>query len=148
MSISEVYILHNNRHLRTFFYPQKFYTFTPAQEILWCVNMMWKVEDNLGVPQHHRMFYMNKHASHPAFLSLLHHITLKKMHTHLDTLENIPTQRMSWVVSCGVSVLFSLLLYITYFLGFFFAVCLQLNLINLLLIFQNIKWIMYTMTSI
>lgn len=40
-----------------------------------------------------------------------------EMHTH--TFEHIPTQRMSWIISCGVSVLFSLPLYFTYFRGFF-----------------------------
>lgn len=83
-----------------------------------------------GSPTSQDVIY--EHAvSHPAFLSLLYRITLKKMHIHVDThtqdtkqsnthtLEHIPTQRMSLVVSCGVSVLFSLLLYFTFFLGFF-----------------------------
>lgn len=62
------------------------------------------------------------HSSHCFTTSHWGQCTETHTHTHtrshLNSIENISTQRMSWLVFCGVSVLFRVLLYFTYFRGF------------------------------
>lgn len=114
--------------------PQTGTLYILAQETLQRLNTSYRCRTSMGFPDNTQDVAHEDTASHPAFLSLLHRITLKKRHTQKLRYALFEVIRYTyawahshtkscWVVSCGVSVLFSLLLYFTYFLGFFSLLC-------------------------
>lgn len=83
-----------------------FFCRTPSHKWLCCSytttghTVAYRRKTTVGFPNITQDVIYEQVASHPAFLSLLYHITLKKTHPHTKS------QRMNQVVSCGVSVFF------------------------------------------